>query len=206
MTEAEFGGKAIVVTGAASGLGRATALAFAREGARLALADIDEAGLAATVASATKLGAEAHSVPTNMADTAACTALIDATVAQFGAVDVVCNVAGAFRFDHATDIAVDVWDRIFAVNVRGPFFLIQAALPHLIESQGAVVNVASASAFLGHAFLAHYAASKAALVKCASAPITSCAVPSHCTASAVPWPCRVSCIVPARGGCCGRNG
>jgi len=164
MTEAEFGGKAIVVTGAASGLGRATALAFAREGARLALADIDEAGLAATVASATKLGAEAHSVPTNMADTAACTALIDATVAQFGAVDVVCNVAGAFRFDHATDIAVDVWDRIFAVNVRGPFFLIQAALPHLIESQGAVVNVASASAFLGHAFLAHYAASKAALV------------------------------------------
>jgi NAD(P)-dependent dehydrogenase (short-subunit alcohol dehydrogenase family) len=164
MPGAEFDGKVVVVTGAASGLGRATALAFAREGAKLALADIDDAGLAATVTSAVELGAEAQAIPTNMADAAACAALIGATVARFGGVDVVCNVAGAFRFDHATDITVDIWDRIFAVNVRGPFFLIQAALPHLIESQGAIVNVASASAFLGHAYLAHYAASKAALV------------------------------------------
>ena len=164
MPGAEFDGKVVVVTGAASGLGRATALAFAREGAKLALADINEAGLAATVASAAELGAEAKSIPTNMADAAACTTLVGETVARFGGVDVVCNVAGAFRFDHAADISVDVWDRIFAVNVRGPFFLIQSALPQLIESQGAVVNVASASAFLGHAYLAHYAASKAALV------------------------------------------
>jgi NAD(P)-dependent dehydrogenase (short-subunit alcohol dehydrogenase family) len=164
MPGAEFDGKVVVVTGAASGLGRATALAFAREGGKLALADIHETGLAATVASAAELGAEAQAIPTNMADTAACAALVGAAVARFGGIDVVCNVAGAFRFDHATDIAVDIWDRIFAVNVRGPFFLIQAALPHLIESQGAVVSVASASAFLGHAYLAHYAASKAALV------------------------------------------
>jgi len=164
MAGAEFDGKVVIVTGAASGLGRATALAFAREGAKLALADIDEAGLAATVASAAELGAEAQGIPTNMADAAACATLVGETVARFGGIDVVCNVAGAFRFDHAADIAVDVWDRIFAVNVRGPFFLIQAALPHLIESHGAVVNVASASAFLGHAYLAHYAASKAALV------------------------------------------
>ena len=164
MPDTEFDGKVVVVTGAASGLGRATALAFARAGAKLALADIDEAGLAATVSSAVELGAEANAIPTNMADPAACAALVGESVAQFGGVDVVCNVAGAFRFDHATDISVEVWDRIFAVNVRGPFFLIQAALPHLIERQGTVVNVASASAFLGHAYLAHYAASKAALV------------------------------------------
>lgn len=164
MSSKEFGDKVVVVTGAASGLGRATALAFAREAAKLVLADVDEAGLAATAASAAELGAEALAVPTNLTDTAACAALIAAAVARFGRVDALCNVAGAFNFAHAAQITPEVWDRIFAVNVRGPFFLIQAALPYLLESHGAVVNVASASAFLGHAYLAHYAASKAALV------------------------------------------
>lgn len=164
MSSGEFDGKVVIVTGAASGLGRATALAFAQAGAKLALADIDEAGLQATVASALERGGEAIAVVTNMADAASCTALAAATREQFGAIDVVCNVAGAFRFEKVPDITPESWDRIFAVNVRGPFFLIQAALPDLIERSGAVVNVASASAFLGHAYLAHYAASKAALV------------------------------------------
>ena len=162
--QAEFTGKVVIVTGAASGLGRATALAFAGAGAKLALADVDASGLAATTGKILELGGEAHGVPTDMTDAAACRALVDATIGQFGAIDAVCNVAGAFRFDPAPGITPEAWDRIFAVNVRGPFFLIQAAMPHLLESSGAIVNVASASAFLGHAFLAHYAASKAALV------------------------------------------
>ena len=165
MTDAgEFSGKVVIVTGAASGLGRATALAFAAAGAKLALADVDATGLAATVASAKELGSEAIAVPTDLTDTAACAALAAATVGAFGQIDALCNVAGAFRFDPAPGITPEWWDRIFEVNVRGPFFLIQAAMPHLLESSGAVVNVASASAFLGHAFLTHYAASKAALV------------------------------------------
>lgn len=164
MSSGEFDGKVVIVTGAASGLGRATALAFAGAGAKLALADIDEAGLQATAVTAAELGAEAITVVTNMADASSCAALAAATREQLGGIDVVCNVAGAFRFEKAPDITPDSWDRIFAVNVRGPFFLIQAALPDLIERSGAVVNVASASAFLGHAYLAHYAASKAALV------------------------------------------
>ena len=164
MGSGEFDGKVVIVTGAASGLGRATALAFAGAGARLALADIDEIGLQATAVTATELGAEAITVVTNMADASSCAALAAATRKQLGGIDVVCNVAGAFRFEKAPDITPESWDRIFAVNVRGPFFLIQAALPDLIERSGAVVNVASASAFLGHAYLAHYAASKAALV------------------------------------------
>ena len=164
MSSGEFDGKVVIVTGAASGLGRATALAFAGAGAKLALADINEAGLQATAVTAAELGAEAITVVTNMADASSCAALAAATRAQLGGIDVVCNVAGAFRFEKAPDITPDSWDRIFAVNVRGPFFLIQAALPDLIERSGAVVNVASASAFLGHAYLAHYAASKAALV------------------------------------------
>ena len=164
MSAKEFDGKVVIVTGAASGLGRATALAFAAQGARLALADIDEAGVKETAASATALGAEAVAIPTNIADAAACARLIATAADHFGRVDSVINVAGAFRFDHATSITPEIWDRIHGVNVRGPFFIIQSALPHLLESHGTIVNVASASAFLGHAYLTHYASSKAALV------------------------------------------
>lgn len=166
MTQAtgEFAGKVVVVTGAASGLGRATALAFAREGARVVVADVDAAGLEQTAAAVRADGGEALIVPTDISDADACSALPGTAVETFGQLDVLCNVAGAFRFDRATDITPQGWDKIHAVNVRGPFFIIKAALPHLIESAGAIVNIASASAFLGHAYLAHYASSKAALV------------------------------------------
>ena len=160
----EFAGKTVIVTGAASGLGRASALAFAGAGASLALADVDRAGLDATLDSVRSLGVKAIIVATDISDATACSALPALTVEAFGRLDALCNIAGAFRFDRAGDIRPEGWDKIFAVNVRGPFFIIQAAIPHLIESAGAVVNVASASAFLGHAYLAHYASSKAALV------------------------------------------
>ncbi len=164
MSSGEFDGKVVIVTGAASGLGRATALAFAGAGAKLVVADIDQDALLATAASTTALGSETIAITTNVIDIASCAALIAGARAHFGRIDALCNIAGAFRFDHASNITPEVWDKIFAVNVRGPFFLIQSALPHLIESSGAIVNVASASAFLGHAYLTHYAASKAALV------------------------------------------
>jgi NAD(P)-dependent dehydrogenase (short-subunit alcohol dehydrogenase family) len=164
VADREFEGKVVIVTGAASGLGRATAYAFAAAGAQLVLADLDAAGLEATRAKVESEGGKVIAVPTDISDAAACIALAPAAVEAFGQLDVVCNVAGAFRFDHASDITPQVWDRIHGVNVRGPFFIIQSAMPHLIERSGTVVNVASASAFLGHAYLAHYASSKAALV------------------------------------------
>ncbi len=164
MANMEFENKVVIVTGAASGLGRATALAFAGEGATLVLADVDANGLEATKGQIEALGRQATTVLTDISDAAACLALAPKAVEAFGKLDILCNVAGAFAFDHASAITPEKWDRIHSVNVRGPFFIIQGAMPHLIESQGAVVNVASASAFLGHAYLAHYASSKAALV------------------------------------------
>jgi meso-butanediol dehydrogenase/(S,S)-butanediol dehydrogenase/diacetyl reductase len=164
VADREFEGKVVIVTGAASGLGRATAHAFAGEGAALVLADVDAAGLDETRAAIEAEGGQAIAVPTDISDAAACLALAPRAVEAFGKLDVVVNVAGAFRFDHASAITPEIWDRIHGVNVRGPFFIIQGALPHLLESDGNVVNVASASAFLGHAYLAHYASSKAALV------------------------------------------
>lgn len=160
----EFAGKVAIVTGAASGLGRATALALAKAGANIALADIDPAGLEETAESISTLGGASLTIVTDISDAAECGALPGKAVEAFGKLDVLCNVAGAFRFDRAGDITAETWDKIHAVNVRGPFFIIQAAIRDLIESGGAIVNVASASAFLGHAYLAHYASSKAALV------------------------------------------
>ena len=151
MSAKEFDNKVAIVTGAASGLGRATAFAFAAEGAQLVLADVDAAGLEGTNAKVQEMGAKAIAMPTDLSDAAACSALAPKAVEAFGQLDVVCNVAGAFRFDHATAITPEIWDRIHGVNVRGPFFVIQSALPYLIERAGSVVNVASASAFLGHA-------------------------------------------------------
>ena len=160
----EFSGKAALVTGAASGLGRAASLAFARAGASLALLDFDKAKLADALAEIVGLGAEAIAIHADLANVEDCSGHVAKAVEAFGGLDVLCNVAGMCRFDHASAITPEIWDRIFAVNLRAPFFLIQAALPHLMQRNGAVVNVASASAFFGHAYLAHYAASKAALV------------------------------------------
>jgi NAD(P)-dependent dehydrogenase (short-subunit alcohol dehydrogenase family) len=161
MADREFEGKAVLVTGAASGLGKATALAFGKAGASLCLVDLNAEGLAATqgeIGRPCLLFATDISVPANGAEA------VSAAISAFGGLDALCNVAGIVSFNHLKDITPELWNRILGVNLTGPFFLIQAAMPHLIESQGAVVNVSSAAAFRGQPYMTPYNASKAALV------------------------------------------
>jgi NAD(P)-dependent dehydrogenase (short-subunit alcohol dehydrogenase family) len=159
-----FPDRVALVTGAASGLGRATALAFAAEGASVMALDIDEAGLQSTAEQADRLGAKLAWEHCDISDRRACDRVVAHTVSAFGGLDVLANVAGIARFCHARGVSVEEWNRHLGVNLSGPFFLYQAALPHLLERRGNIVNVASAAAFVGEAYLVPYATTKAALV------------------------------------------
>lgn len=152
------------MTGAASGIGRATALRLAAEGARVFAADRDEAKLRDAVAAIRAAGGEATAHALDVADPAACRAAIAACVAQHGGLDVLVNVAGVMYWGHLTDVSEADWARTLAVNLSGVFFLCQAAVPALLERRGVIVNVASAAALKGQAYTAPYCVSKAGVV------------------------------------------
>ena len=156
-----FEAKVVVVTGAGSGIGAATARRFADEGAMVALAGrrrdkLDEV--------ATGLEAARTLVQvTDVAERAAVEALIEATVARFGRLDVLVNNAGVASFGPFADASWDDWHRTMTVNVDGVVFGCRAALPHLLKDGGSIVNVSSLSGLGGDWGLAFYNASKGAV-------------------------------------------
>jgi meso-butanediol dehydrogenase/(S,S)-butanediol dehydrogenase/diacetyl reductase len=158
-----FDSRSTLVTGAASGIGRATAVRLASEGAHVLACDVDEKGLAEAVASITAAGGTAVAHRLDVSDPAACRAAVAACASRFGKLDVVCNIAGVLTWDHFTEIAEATWNRVLAVNLSGVFFVSQAAIPHLLETRGVIVNMASAAALRGQAYTAPYAATKAAV-------------------------------------------
>jgi NAD(P)-dependent dehydrogenase (short-subunit alcohol dehydrogenase family) len=160
---ADMTNKAAVVTGAASGLGRGTALALARAGADVFLIDVNAAGLEDTAAEVRKLGRQAIVHATDLAQAGNCSAAIEAAVKAFGGLDALCNVAGMIIFANSADMSVADWDKTLAVNLSAPFHLSKAAIPHLLERNGAIVNVTSSAAFIGEAYAAAYCATKAGL-------------------------------------------
>lgn len=150
-----FKGKTIIVTGAASGIGRATAELFAQEGARLVIADRDEAGLQATLET---IGADHRAQAFDAADAGSCRTLV-ADAAGDG-LDAVCNIAGALDWGPSEDFSEERFERLIRINLMGTFAICRAALPHLIQSRGCIVNMASTAGLTGIAYSAAYSASK----------------------------------------------
>lgn len=164
MNKGEFAGKVVLVTGAASGLGRAASMRFAAEGAKLCLVDLNSDGLAETAAGITEAGGEAVIHSADLGDPANCAKAMASAVAAFGRLDVLCNIAGILRFHALGDVTPEDWNKLFSANVAAAFFMIQAAMLHLIKTKGNVVNIVSTAAFVGQAYTAPYAATKAALL------------------------------------------
>ena len=164
MMTIDMTGKTALVTGAGSGLGRATALKLAAAGARVAIVDINPDALAETAGLLAATGATALTIPADLADPAACKAAVEQAATRFGRLDALCNIAGIIYLANTPVMPAEQWHRTMAVNLSAPFFLSQAAIPHLLEAQGAIVNVASSAAFIGEAYAAAYCATKAGLV------------------------------------------
>jgi 3-oxoacyl-[acyl-carrier protein] reductase len=156
-------GKVALVTGAASGIGLASSRALAREGARVALADLDAD---AADAAAAEIGGECTAVGVDVTADDSVAAMVDATVGRLGGLDVLVTCAGIFHATPFDRIAPDEWDRIQAVNLRGTFLSCQAALRVMLpQGSGRIVTIASLAGQLGGlAAGASYAASKAGVV------------------------------------------
>lgn len=163
MVPSDMTGRVALVTGAAAGLGRAAAIRLAEVGAEVAVLDVAEAGLAETAQAIRALGRRALELPLSLAERANCALAVERTVTELGRLDALCNVAGVMLPGPTLDNSDADWDLTMKVNLEAPFFTIRAALPHLLEAQGAVVNVTSCAAFQGQAYFAAYCASKAGL-------------------------------------------
>jgi NAD(P)-dependent dehydrogenase (short-subunit alcohol dehydrogenase family) len=159
-----FDGKSVLISGGARGLGRATALRFAAQGAQLTLIDVDAEGLEEVAGQAAKAGAKVQTITADISSRQACFDAVERAVAAYGKLNVLCNIAAVLRFHAVTDVTEADWQKLLAVNVSGAFFLSQAAIPHLLKSHGNIVNTASQGAHLGCAFIVPYSITKAAVL------------------------------------------
>ncbi len=157
-------GKAAAVTGAASGIGRATALRLAAEGARVACLDVAADGAEKTAGEIVEAGGAALALACDVSSEASVAGATSALLSDLGRLDVLCNIAGIGKFAHTTEAPVTEWDRIIAVNLTGTFLMCRAALPALLESRGTIVNTASTAGLIGQPYSAAYCASKGGVV------------------------------------------
>jgi NAD(P)-dependent dehydrogenase (short-subunit alcohol dehydrogenase family) len=162
-----FEGQVAIVTGAASGIGRATATRLAQEGAAVACLDVSAEALDAVVS---ELEAEVPGisgvlrVACDVTDEGAVRSAVTRTARELGRPSVVCNVAGIGGFEHSANLSLERFERVIAVNLTGTFLVCRESLPHLEDGGGCIVNVASTAGIMGQAYSAAYCASKGGVV------------------------------------------
>ena len=156
-------GKTALITGSARGIGLAFAKAFVREGARVAIADID---IIRARAAAAEIGAAAHAVKLDVTDQASIDAGVAETIAQFGQIDILINNAAIFTAAPIVEIERADFDRVMSINVAGTLFTLQAVAKHMIErgQGGKIINMASQAGRRGEPLVGVYCASKAAVI------------------------------------------
>ena len=159
-----FNNKVALITGAASGIGRATAIRLAQEGASIMLADIDQAGLAATMKTIVENNGQADSIHFDATQNDSCIAAVADTVKRWGKLDIVGNIAGIVSFWHLHEITPEVWNRCMQINLTAPMVISREAMPHLIDTEGTIINMASSAGLGGQAYNATYSATKHGLV------------------------------------------
>lgn len=157
--------KVVLVTGAASGIGRAVAQRLGAEGGAVACLDLDIDGATET---AEAIGAEsgtATAMECDVADETSVVSAVAAAIEKFGRLDVVCNVAGIGGMAKSHEETLDQWDRILSVNLTGTFLVCRETIPALLETGGVIVNTASTAGLMGHPWSAAYCASKGGVVQ-----------------------------------------
>ncbi|MFI8535698.1 SDR family NAD(P)-dependent oxidoreductase [Streptomyces aquilus] len=159
-------GRSVIVTGAGSGIGRAAALAFAAEGSKVVVADLNAETAAKVVSEIEEAGGTAVAVTGDLSEQAVVDRVTSTAMERFGGVDVLVNNAGIMdRMSAAADVSDAEWERVIRVNLTAPFLMTRAVLPHLLKAgKGAIVNTASEAGLRGSAAGAAYTASKHGVV------------------------------------------
>jgi NAD(P)-dependent dehydrogenase (short-subunit alcohol dehydrogenase family) len=154
-----------VITGAGSGIGRAMALLFAQEGARILAADINGSAAEETAAAVQAAAGTAEAFTVNVVAPDEVRAMIDAAIAAYGRIDILCNNAGIGSTTDVVEAEPEEWDRVMAVNVKSVFLGCKYAIPHMIaQGGGVIVNTASVAGMVGLVKRASYSASKGAVI------------------------------------------
>jgi NAD(P)-dependent dehydrogenase (short-subunit alcohol dehydrogenase family) len=157
-------GKIAIVTGSAAGIGEATAIRFAEEGAHLVLADLNEAGASAAVEKVKAIGGQAVAVAADISKEEDARRITETALAAFGGIDIVVNNAADFTTFSVEDATPANWQRVLGVNVIGTAMVSKFAIPHMKARGGAIVNVASMSGIIAQPNFATYNSSKGAVL------------------------------------------
>lgn len=160
-----FEDRTAYVTGAASGLGAATAVRLASEGATVVCIDLDEAGAQATAKQITSDGGAAHAVSCDVRSAVSVETAVAAALEAAGPPDIVANVAGVLRFAHTHESSPEDWELVIGVNLTGTYLMSRYTLPYLLENKGTIINIASTAGLRGQAYAAAYCASKGGVIQ-----------------------------------------